>query len=174
MLSEEYIMNLVREYASTPAGQKEIKRIYGIEYGGSRLTKSQMMQYGEKLKTTLLDYITPLIKSITADDIVVGEPQMNKPTKEWYMNISFKEENLARKSLVEGQRLNNIVSLFTKGYHASKRVHGYWETPSGKKYVASRVQRDPNDFLQRAVDMFNAKSKGVVKATLSERYKNNM
>ena len=44
MLSEEYIMNLVREYASTPAGQNEIKRIYGIEYGGCCLTTRLLMQ----------------------------------------------------------------------------------------------------------------------------------
>lgn len=171
MLSQKYIMNLLREYASSPAGKKQIKKKYGAEYVGTYLTKSQMKQYGEKLKATLLDYITPLIKSITADDIIVGEPWMNKKTKEWRLNISFNEENLARKSLVPGQRLNNIVLLFTKGYHASRQVYGEWVTPNGTKYIASRVQRDPNDFLQRAVDMFNAESNGVVKAQLSGRYK---
>lgn len=171
MLSQKYIMDLVREYASSPAGRKAIKKQYGIDYDGTYLTQSQMKQYGEKLKEILLFYITPLIKSITADDILVGAPRMDKTTREWSINVRFKEENLARKSLVEGQRLDNIILLFTKGYHASKQVHGYWETPSGTKYIASRVQRDPDDFLQRAVDAFNMECRGVAEAKLPAQYK---
>lgn len=189
MISEEYIMQLVDQYAKSPAGKKQIKKQYGVDYIGlakpTRITsasKNEMIKYGEAMKKILYEHIQPLIKSITLDDIIVGSPTQSL-TGEWNITISFREGSLVRDSLSlddsdgnghpRERTLNNIVLLFAKGYHASRYVYGWWVTKYGNHgSVRSRKDRPGNDFLILAVNEFNSLyGKNIGRAELLGDYK---
>lgn len=180
MLSEDYIMNIIRAYAKTPHGKAQIKKKYGIDYKGEgegkRMKKADLPKYGEQMKQILYSHIHHLIKSITLEDIIVGAPTKDVDNQ-WKIDISFRTGALERDSLVPGKRLNNIVILFTKGYHASKYAHGKWNiaAPGAEAkyvYVQSKKDREGNDFLQQAVNQFNAEFGDIAKAELGEVYRN--
>lgn len=174
MITEEYIIKVLKEYASTKAGQKKIYEATGITYIPSNL-KPKLTHYGNEMKSILYNHIFPLIRSISRGDIIVGEPyQVSK--EQWCIDISFAENSLERSSLYPEKYPNgvaNIILLFSKGYTASNSVRGKWVTKYGNHgYVRSKEHRDGNDFLNNAVDEFNAKyGKEIGKAILREKYK---
>ena len=174
MLSDSYIIKLVKNWAKTPEGKAEIKKVTGEDYV-EEFTKSKAKEYGRKMQRILFEKINPIIKSIQLTDIIVGEPTVDT---DGYMRlyISFKDGSLHRDSLVPNrypEGINNIVLLFTKGYHAQGSVHGTWHKPSGDIETWSRRSREPNDFLNRAVADFNNIAKGIAMAKLDDKYKNN-
>ncbi len=178
MISEKYIMKLVKEYAKSPEGQAEIQKKYGVQYR-EKIPQSELMAYGEKMKQILFAHINPIIKSITMDDIIVEPPVVNKGGR-LSMKISFREGSLHRESLYEDgypEGLSNIVLLFARGYHASDYAYGLWGLPnqtwyggSGFVSVRSRKDREPNHFLHDAVNEFNGSSGGFAVAKLEEKY----
>lgn len=169
MISEKYIMNLVREYAKTPKGKAEIKRKYGVDYMGDEIDRNELIKYGERMKEILFTHVNRLIRSIRIDDIVVDPPVID--TKGRYtMNIRFKDGVLHRESLYsEGypDGLGNVVLLFARGYHARDYVYGSGESNS----MRSKKDRAPNNFLYDAVSDFNTMAKGIAVAQLSDKYK---
>ena len=179
MISESLIMRLVRQYANSPQGKREIFRKYGLIYQED-VSTAELSSYGEKMKQILFNHINPLIRSITMDDIIVGTPKKNEKGY-WTLRVSFNEGSLQRDSLYyDGypQGLNNIVLLFAHGYHARDYVYGWWDLPNQNWYggnefvnVRSRKDRDPNNFLYDAVDEFNGSVHGFAVATLEEKYK---
>ena len=103
--------------------------------------------------------------------------------------------SLARKSLDDGdyhaeqEYLQNIVALFNNGYrdgHPTSYKYGWWfgHKPTGEAYfrsgwydstdawVRSKIDRPALQFMQRAVEDFNAKyeTKYGIKAVLSAEY----
>lgn len=172
-------MKLVKEYANSPEGKKKIKDEYGLIYE-EKIDKKKLREYGEQMKEILFKHISPVIDSISIDDIIVGDLE---DTKEgWKMQISFNEDNLRRESLYLDEyygdnELQNIVLLFAKGYHARDYVYGFWTKPGQSVSIAqdrirSRKDRDPNPFLNNAVAEFNQKTDGYATAILDEKYKN--
>lgn len=190
MITEEYIMRLIEQYAQSPSGRAMLKKKYGIEISSDKIkhgTKttsvkpSDMTKYGEEMKRILFSYVNPLIKSITLDDIVVGAP-VKGTNGEWSMQISFRDGSLHRDSLDENdypEGVSNIVLLFAKGYHARDYVYGLWNTTGYKsahwiywKDVRSRKDRSGDDFLIKAVNEFNSLfGKDIAKAELLGDYK---
>lgn len=172
MISESYIKNLVDKWAASPEGKAKIKKETGMDYD-PKFGTTQAKAYGRQMQQILFAYINPIIKSISINDIVVGEPTVGKDSL-MRIQISFRDGSLHRKSLnPRSDGLNNIVLLFTKGYHASKRIRGIWTTSKGDIEVWSRQSREPNDFLQRAISDFNTSANGVAVAELENEYKNN-
>lgn len=175
MISESLIMRLVRQYANSPQGKREIFRKYGLIYQED-VSTAELSSYGEKMKQILFNHINPLIRSITMDDIIVGAPKKNEKGY-WTLRVSFNEGNLQRDSLYpEGSSdkfgsyengIGNIILLFAHGYHAGNYVYGTWRNARWK----SRKDRDPNNFLYDAVDEFNGSAHGFAVATLEEKYK---
>lgn len=174
MISEAYINKLVKEWAKTPAGKAEIKKVTGKDYD-EKFGLGKAREYGRRMQRILFEKINPIIKSIQLTDIVVGEPTIDDDGQTRLL-ISFKEGSLHRESLDSSRYpdgLNNIVLLFAKGYHANGSIHGTWHKPSGDVEVWSRRSREPNDFLYRAVADFNNMANGIAIAELDNKYKNN-
>lgn len=172
MISKEYINEELRKYAASPAGRKAIKKKYGIDYEKARID-NKIIPYADDMKNILLSHITPIIRSIKGGDIIIGDPKFSEDGKATIV-LSFDEESLRRESLYPEkypEGLNDIVLLFTKGYTASNYVHGVWKNSSYSGEIVGRISRPPDDFLQKAVDEFNAKYPQVAIATLKEPYK---
>lgn len=180
MITEGYIMQLVREYANSPAGRAAIKKKTGLIYTGEE-PSAMLGKYGDQMKAILFNHVNAVIKSVTMDDIVVGQPYQDT-SGIWHLDISFREGSLHRDSLdLENypDGLKNIVLLFAKGYRARNYVYGFWDLPNqtwwgGNDFVhiRSRIARPGNDFLIRAVDEFNnSYGKGIARAVLMGDYK---
>lgn len=173
MISEKHIMKKLKEYAKTDAGRAAIKKKYGIDYS-ERINLEPYRAYGRQMKSILLEYIGGIIHSITEKDILVGEPNIDKKGN-ISLTISFHEGSLQRPSLYKKgypDGVENIVLLFTHGYHAKNYVYGKWSYKrfSTHKPIRSRKDRKPNDFLQRAVEEFNRFAKGHAIAVLNNIY----
>lgn len=172
MISESYIMKLVGNWAKTPEGKAEIKRVTGKEYD-EKFGVGKAREYGRKMQRILFEKINPIIKSIQLADIIVGEPVVGEDGQ-MQLTVSFRDGSLHRESLSPDkypEGLNNIVLLFSKGYTARGRVHGVWHKQSGDVETWSRKSREPNDFLYRAVAEFNNVAKGKAIAELEDKYK---
>lgn len=168
MVSKEYIDHLLMKYATSRKGKAHIKETTGYDYD-PKMTKQRMKGYGEQMKRILFANIKPVIKSIEESDIIVGEP--TEKDGKMQIRISFDEDKLHRDSLCENSEgIANIVLLFTKGYHAKARVHGTWKKRTGDVVIWSKKDRDPNNFLQLAVNEFNEYMGGIATAELDKRY----
>lgn len=167
MISTNTIMKLVKEYAKSPEGKAEIKRVYGVDYD-ENFTKQKADSIIKAMKTILFKHVNTVINSIQLDDIVAGE--LTVEDGKAMARISFKEGSLHRESLIpefHPEGIKDIVLLFETGYHASQSVHGLWHD----KETYSRTDREPNSFLQDAVEEFNNKYKGTAIARLDGVYK---
>lgn len=174
MISEEYIMKRVEKWALSPNGQEKIKKITGKKYvpESKRYTtgENKELAYGEKMKEILFKKISLVIKSISIDDIIVGKPYRDK-NGGVRLQISFREGSMHRASLnPHSEGIENIVLLFTQGYHAQKGVHGIWKRKDGEVEIWSRRHREPDDFLKNAVDEFNVYAEGKAVAKLEKKY----
>jgi hypothetical protein len=172
MITEKYIMKRVSEWASTDAGKAAIKAKYGIDY--DEKADAALRKYAEMMKNILYKHTHDLIKSISRDDIEIGELHTNDDGKA-EIKISFKEGSLQRESLRPDKYpdgVENIVLLFAHGYDAGAAVKGVWVgSKSYPHVITSKQHREPNDFLQDAISEFNAKSGGIAQAVLEDRYK---
>ena len=167
MISEEEIMKLVRNYAKSKEGRERIKKEYNIDYKDRIHGGYSKKEIGEEMKAILAKHIAAAIGSVTIDDIYVTEDK--------YGNISvcLKEWDLQRNSLIPGNPgIKNIVLLFSRGYDAKGAVHGVWKKRTTGEEVEtwSLRHRDPNDFMERAVEEFNQKYKGLARAELQGKY----
>lgn len=174
MITENYIMKIVKDYANSPAGKAAIKKKTGLTYT-SEDPSAILVAYGETMKQVLFKRINALIKSVTMDDIIVGKPYQNEYGI-WSIDISFRDGSMRRDSLdLENYQegLKNIVLLFAKGYHARNYVYGWWMTSYGNHgSVRSRKDRTGDDFLIKAVDEFNKNyGKDMAMAALVGDYK---
>ena len=172
MISEREIMKIVKEYAKSPEGKAEIKKVYGVDYD-ENFTKTTINKWTSKMRKILFEHVHSLIDSFNINDIIIGEPEIRSDGKA-AVSISFNEAALARKSLdpesyPEG--ISNIVLLFAHGYHTSNPLFGVWERPSGSIEIWAKRNREPNDFLYDAVNEFNSSAQGIAFAKLENEYK---
>jgi hypothetical protein len=176
MISEAHIMKILKQYTETPEGKAFLKKKHGVELAESSEMKQKIKSYGIEMKKILLKYTREVIKSISEKDIIVGMPSQNK-SGEMTIKISFRDGALRRESLdptryPEG--LENIVLLFTRGYSAGNYVYGHWEGHDANvsyRKTRSKKQRNPNNFLKRAVVEFNLVMRGKASAKLEGEYK---
>lgn len=173
MLSQEYILKLMKDYAKSDAGKKNIKKTTGLTYLENVDIKNYLVTNANLMKSILYEHIP--INSVSINDIIVGEPRVNKDGR-WEISVSFDKKNLKRDSLdlynyPEG--IENIVLLFTTGYSARDYVYGWWvSNGTTKGNVRSKIERRGDDFLSRAVKEFNNKTdKNLAQAKLTEEYK---
>lgn len=184
MITEEMIMDLLREYANTKKGKEKIKKTYGIDYedGGTLdgATKKEMVEEAKKMKEILLKHIhgKDVLPYFKPEAIIIDENPKKNKDGQWEIKLYFDEKMLHRDSLnleEYSEGLNDIILLFSKGYHARNRVYGYTkDTIRGtKEWVKaySRTDREPNPFLKNAVAEFNASGKMVKEASLIGDYK---
>lgn len=181
MLSEEYILSLVKKYSQTAVGKAEIAKHKKGKFDArvatestQKQSKKQMSQIGDDMKNILFNKISRVIKSFKIEDIIVGTPV---PYGDQYMiSISFNEDALRRESLDPDrypEGITNIVKLFVTGYDARGAVYGVWKG-HGDEEIWSLRHRDPNDFMDKAVEEFNSKYANVARAELTDEYKTNI
>ena len=173
MLSEQYIMQRVREYAKTEAGKVAIRKKYGIEYSEG-IDLSPYREYGRQMKDILYRHVNALIRSVASEDILVSEPKLDAKGSVSVM-LSFREGSLRRDSLYKKgypDGLENIVLLFAHGYQAGNHAYGVWKYGSftSGRPIRSRTDREPNGFLKDAVDEFNRLADGAAMAVLTDEY----
>ena len=181
MIEEKYILELLKNFASTAEGKKVIKDKYGIDYDPKKDKGSTLHKWGDKMKSILYKHIKPVIKSISDKDIFVGTPIKDKNGK-YTITISFNEDALFRQSLnpdgkwKEGNNvvrrdgkagIRDIVLHFSYGWNAQGSVYGEWHGND----IWSLRKRNPNDFLEIAVEEFNKKAKNIATAELMGEYR---
>ena len=174
MLSEEYILTLIEKYSQTAAGKAEIaKRKKGkfdarvATEGAKKQSIKQMSQIGNDMRDILFRKISKVIKSFKIEDIIVGAPE---PQGDKY-SISLRRESLDPNRYPDG--VSNIVKLFINGYDARGAVYGVWKG-HGDEEIWSLRHRDPNDFMEKAVEEFNSKYTDVARAETTSEYKTNI
>lgn len=172
MITPEYIMQQLRVWASTKQGKAVIKEKYGIDYDekGNKVLE----KYAQMMKEILYKHTHEVIKSINMEDIEVGVLTTAQDGS-LSIKISFEEGSLHRESLrpdLYPDGLDNIVLLFAHGYNARNPVMGQWKNSRSYPHIIRSVQRrEPNNFLQEAVEEFNSKGSSIAKAVLEDTYK---
>ena len=172
MLDEKTLFNMVKKYAATSEGRKQIKKKTNIDYNPQKDRSKiiNMRSYANLMKSILLKHINLHIKSVSADDIVIESPIIDE-SGVYTMHLSFRSGSVARQSLqpdMYPEGIENIVLHFTHGWAAKNYLRGDWHG----QQVWSRQIRPGSSFMQRAVDEFNSKVKGIATAELSLEYSN--
>ena len=181
MFSEKEILSFIEQYSKTSEGKKEIQKHIKGEFipkyptGRKNFVKSieEAKVIAEDMKQILFKHISAVINSFELDDIIVEAP-FEGELSGFVIKVRFDSEALQRKSLrpdLYPDGLEDIVSLFVHGYDTDKTVYGIWEG-HGDTPIFSRKNREPNDFMKKAVDEFNGKHGLVAKAELEPAYKN--
>ena len=181
MLSEEYVLSLIKRYSQTTTGKAEIaKRKKGkfdariATEGSQKRSMQQMKKIGDEMKDILFNKISGVIKSFKKEDIIVSPPVLQDDR--YAISISFNEEALRRESLdpdAYPEGISNIIKLFITGYDARGAVYGVWKG-HGDEEIWSLRHRDPNDFMEKAVNEFNSKYADAAHAELADEYKTNI
>lgn len=176
MISEKYIEGLLNSYIKSSEGQKVVKQYRKDVFDGKIhaedsgiLSKEEMIAMGKKMVDILYSEISGAIPSFSKDAIILSEP---KPSAdgEYKISINIQPDALHRDSLWQDgypNGVDDIVLLFTTGYQARGYVYGEWH---GVPY-RSKISRESNNFLMRAVDSFNSAATGKSKAELGDKYK---
>lgn len=155
-----------RKIAEAKAKALKEGRTFGQQ--GASVSKEDAIRAAEKQKEFLLRRLEQVgLGTITAGDIVIGEPVVDK-NGNLSVDISFDPESLFRPSLDPDKYkgVENIVLHFTHGWDARGAVYGYWESAGRDTWSRSYFAGD--DFMQQAVDDFNALGFGT--AELNEKY----
>lgn len=152
----------------TEARAKSLKegRVFG--QAGASVSKEDAIAVAKKQRDILLHYLVQVgLGSIAPEDIIIGEPSVDK-NGGLSVGLWFDPESIFRPSLVpeEYKGIENIVLHFTHGWDARGSVYGYWESAGRDTWSRSYFAGD--DFMQQAVDDFNALGLGV--AELSNKY----
>ena len=171
MISEKVIMEKLREFAASSAGKKAIKEKHGVDFVPlhSRVAAARMSAIAFKARQILHRHISAVIDSIKLEDILIGEPFIDK-TGMANITLSFKEVVLFRPSLQPSKYsrgIDDIVLHFTHGWNAKGAVFGSWHGAN----TWSRRAKLSDNFLQKALDEINLQIKNIAVAELKDSYK---
>lgn len=163
------IDNIFENYLKSSAGEAEIRRIRKdirsgkIAGSGSLMSDADMLAWAEKLRSEIYDAVVSHIKSVSPDDITVGEIVETERGLE--VDIKFNVDALHRDSLAPDKYpdgVDNIVLHFTTGWDARGVVRGEWH---GKE-TWSLQHREGANFIESAVEAFGGMlPEGVIAET---------
>lgn len=173
VINEAAIQAKVAAWGNTPAGQAKIAAVIenyirtgttSVKITGNVITKAQMMEAAEKMKSLLMQCASGLPPSVQAhvDSTSIGPIVENGPGS-YSVTLSF-GGGLGRPSLDPKNYPGgypNIVRLFNDGYGPIGQVFGEWH---GQR-VGSRTFREGTHFVSQAVGMFNSTCGGQYHAT---------
>ena len=179
MFSDKEILSFIDAYSKTPKGKQEIAKQHKGKFvaefardDGASIR--DMKKIGDDMKFILYKRISKLIKSFKMEDIIVGSPTREDGV--YSISIGFNEDALKRESLAPDmypEGVSNIVKLFVNGYSARGAVFGVWKG-HGDEEIWSLRRRDPNNFMDMAVDEFNQKYVNIAKSHVTDEYKNHI
>lgn len=164
----------IRLFLNTNKGKQLVQEYLSSGSSSSRKNSSvkNALESANMMKSILLEHLYYAgiydegISKFTPDDIIIVGPTIDDSgNMEIYLN--FNKEALHRDSLDPIRfpgGVDNIILLFTHGWDANSQVFGEWR---GER-VGSRKHKEPDSFMQDAVDEFNSLGVGV--AYLSTEY----
>lgn len=171
----------LKKWASSPAGKKRIAEVKAQKLkagqkfgqGSSGVSVEQAKMYAEELRQAIYDNIPVSLKAgserpIELSDIIISKP-MVLPNGSISIDLSFAPDAIHRDSLDPERYENgvdNIVSLFSRGYTAHGDVWGMWH---GHEQW-NLLQRRADPFMKRAVAEFLVNRGDVAQVTLPEDY----
>lgn len=176
--TDSQLKALVMKYLSSPAGKEYMKQEKIALRGYS---KEELKAAAQELKESLIDaFLAEQTQPESEREFARGLVRVNirgSDTTGYKASITFYEDALSRESLlgIDGQThtgdgVYDIFGLFTQGYHASKRVIGWWVTYdergsfSGDKYdrpIPSLQTRYPSNFISDTIRAFERKYPGI-------------
>lgn len=135
--------------------------------GSGAISPANAKKKAERLRELLFLEAVMVIPSVTFNDIEVGEPKVDESGR-YVVNVGFNRRSAFRESLY-GSKYDGVENIFlhmTKGWDADGHVYGKWHGD----YVRSRAHFDGDDFIQRAVDRFNAEQGGLAEVEIDPMY----
>ncbi len=178
------IMGKVRAYSQTPAGKAKMKE--AVERmrregrtrtaAGSRLMspaemESAALRLADAIRKAAQSYDLPASVMNNVNSLAATKPYQTEDGG-WRVDLYFTDD-LSRESLYPEEYeggVANIIALFNNGYLANDFVYGWWDghKPTGEEskirsgtvensaFVRSRLARPGLQFMQKAVEDFNA------------------
>ncbi len=162
----------LKRWMADPKNQKRIEKAKK-----SKEIIHQALQYAEELRQAIYDNIPSSLKAgsehpIELSDIIISRPTVLEDGSV-SIDLSFAPSAIHRDSLdpeLDNGKykdgVDNIVSLFTKGYTAHGDVWGVWHGHE----TMNLLQRRADPFMRRAVDKFLVNRGDVAKAKLPNEY----
>lgn len=175
-------MGKVKAFSESPEGKKRMqacidtyrKESRNTTAAGSKvLTEKDMWEAVSKfiyvMRTTAAEYGLPEsvmehINEMESSGRIIKMPDGFRICL--YFQGDLHRDSLDNDLGYEG--IDNIVALFNNGYHARNYVYGWWDghRPTGESisrslynddfaWVRSRKEREPLQFIQKAVHVFN-------------------
>lgn len=190
VLSEKYIMQRLRKYASTKAGQERIsqyrREIFNSGKASSTsLTRERIERILQDVREEFIDTVMDVIITFRGDAVHFTVEEIDDDGRV-RASITVDEEALRRESLHyinkdlsigHGEGVEDILALFAHGYTIDKRPYGFWArdsvmaaTGNPLTRIGARMHRDPNPFLSEFVDRMNAQYGGICEITLNDKY----
>jgi hypothetical protein len=180
MITADEINRLVEQYANSKAGKKYIQaqassgQLAG-KFAGDELFQ-KMHEAAERLVTMIVTNapggLSDSMQNIDPSACVTDIETLNDG---YVIHIKFPSDIVHRDSWAPGKYpngVNDILSLFTKGYDIDplkKRIWGEWH---GKR-IPNKIHRDPDAFIEKSVNDFietYGDEYGVVDYTISPDY----
>ena len=181
----------IEAFLSTQVQQKKLRQHYlaAIRRGGSGGTafaQQDALRYAEEAKRFIIASLPDELKGgsahpISESDLQVGPVEIT-PSGDFLIRMWWNPTAVHRESLYEEEYdgIDDIVQLFSNGYHAKSYAYGWWDGHSGRYslrgtensvWVRSRISRDPKPFLEAAVAAFNSVyMKDKVKLSIAPGY----
>lgn len=181
----------IEQFLSKKTQQQKIRQHYAAiarrgGTGGVAVAQQEALQYAEEAKRFIIASLPESLKSgsarpITESDLEVGPVEITE-TGDFRVKMWWNPDAVRRKSLYEDSEdgIDDIVRLFSNGYHARAYVYGWWDGHKGSygpfmfenfTWARSRIARDPLPFLEAAVAAYNsAYKKDKVKLSIADGY----
>lgn len=189
ILTEQGINNILNKIVNSSEGKKLIDNIKRKSFngggngsghsgnggnGGSGIdggfpSKVELMFIANDLKNMLYNEIVLSgITSFSIGDINVESP-LETADGCYSIKLNFSDEALKRKSLWNGDSthggytgngLYDIIGLFVNGYVTDRSAYGFWVGHENNGRIKTPTYREPNDFISRAISMFEHKYAG--------------
>jgi hypothetical protein len=193
IISEEYIMKRLGEYAHSKAGKARIAKLRKDAFNGvggkgaGFLTREDVEKTLAKITDKFISAVITVIPSFRfAGGRTVGQIDNEGRVR---ASIFVNEDSLRRESLHyvnkdlsigRGDGVDDILALFTHGYTISgKRPYGFWvrdnltaELGNPLTRIGALMHRDPNPFLTEFVNEMNIEYSGICEVTLNDKYTN--
>lgn len=194
MITEQYIMERLREYAKTPEGTAQVEGLYKRQaengtFRGKGI-RAQVKSYLAEIASKLYEAISETIPSFSrsrdsihatiqkSDDsgiaaqITIDEDALHRESLHYMNRQTY--ANTSKLKISAGSGVYDIVGLFAHGYSIKgRRPYGFWVHAGGEseERVGARMKRDPDPFLERLVERLNTDYGDICEITLNEKYK---
>jgi hypothetical protein len=163
----------IAAYLSNPAMKAKLKKyasgVYSAGRGGVVNVSSEAAEYAQKahdaIVASLPDSLTKgSTRNITGDDLIISGATINKDG-DFEIRMHWNPKAIRRDSLYldssKYDGVDDIVALFSHGYHAKAYAYGYWKRPGfwgniGFLPARSMKDRDADPSIINAVARFNS------------------